>query len=375
VIHRIQLQEAKSYLLKNKALIIFGPRQVGKTTLVNLLLEGQKESILHLNGDNYDTRELLSKPNVSELKSIIGNTKILFIDEAQRISEVGLLIKIIVDQIKTVQVIATGSSAFDLAGKINEPLTGRKFEILLLPFSHTELVKDFGLLEEKRALEQRLIFGSYPEIVTSQQKTKLLKLLTDSYLYKDLFELEQLKKPILLQKLVKALALQVGSEVNANELGKLVGASSKTVEKYLTLLESAFVIFTLSSYSNNARNELKKSRKIYFYDNGILNAIVNNFNPLQNRTNVGSLWENYLLSERRKLLNIQEIDAEMYFWRTTQQQEVDYVEIHFDKILAFEFKWNEKQKARFSKTFTKAYPTAETTVIHKENYMEFLREV
>ena len=246
MIHRIQLQEAKSYLFKNKALIIFGPRQVGKTTLVNLLLEGQKESILHLNGDNYDTRELLSKPNVSELKSIIGNNTILFIDEAQRISEVGLLIKIIVDQIKTVQVIATGSSAFDLAGKIYEPLTGRKFEILLLPFSHTELVKDFGLLEEKRALEQRLIFGSYPEIVTSQQKTKLLKLLTDSYLYKDLFELEQLKKPILLQKLVKALALQVGSEVNANELGKLVGASNKTVEKYLTLLESTFVIFTLN---------------------------------------------------------------------------------------------------------------------------------
>lgn len=370
---RLQIAEAKDYLFKRKALIIFGARQVGKTTFAEQLLENVTEEILYLNGDNFDTRENLSKPNVSLLTNIIGDNKIVFFDEAQRIPNIGILIKIIVDQIKGVQVIATGSSAFDLANQLNEPLTGRKYKIQLHPFSYQELVNKLGFLEEQRNLEQRLIYGSYPEIVTdSKNAKKYLNLISNSYLYKDLFELEQLKKTTTLQKLVKALALQVGSEINANELSQLVGASNKTVEKYLLLLENAFVIFTLASFSKNVRNELKKSRKVYFYDNGIINAVTGNFNPLQNRNNVGALWENYLISERRKWLAINEKQVESYFWRTTQQQEIDYVEVDTDSINAFEFKWNATSKARFPKTFTKAYTNITTAVITPENYNDFL---
>jgi len=370
---RLQIAEAKDYLFKRKALIVFGARQVGKTTFAEQLLENVTEDILYLNGDNFDTRENLSKPNVSLLTNIIGDNKIVFFDEAQRIPNIGILIKIIVDQIKGVQVIATGSSAFDLANQLNEPLTGRKYKIQLHPFSYQELVNKLGFLEEQRNLEQRLIYGSYPEIVTdSKNAKKYLNLISNSYLYKDLFELEQLKKTTTLQKLVKALALQVGSEINANELSQLVGASNKTVEKYLLLLENAFVIFTLASFSKNVRNELKKSRKVYFYDNGIINAVTGNFNPLQNRNNVGALWENYLISERRKWLAINEKQVESYFWRTTQQQEIDYVEVDTDSINAFEFKWNATSKARFPKTFTKAYTNITTAVITPENYNDFL---
>lgn len=370
---RLQIAEAKDYLFKRKALIVFGARQVGKTTFAEQLLENVTEDILYLNGDNFDTRENLSKPNVSLLTNIIGDNKIVFLDEAQRIPNIGILIKIIVDQIKGVQVIATGSSAFDLANQLNEPLTGRKYKIQLHPFSYQELVNKLGFLEEQRNLEQRLIYGSYPEIVTdSKNAKKYLNLISNSYLYKDLFELEQLKKTTTLQKLVKALALQVSSEINANELSQLVGASNKTVEKYLLLLENAFVIFTLASFSKNVRNELKKSRKVYFYDNGIINAVTGNFNPLQNRNNVGALWENYLISERRKWLAINEKQVESYFWRTTQQQEIDYVEVDTDSINAFEFKWNATSKARFPKTFTKAYTNITTAVITPENYNDFL---
>jgi len=370
---RLQIAEAKDYLFKRKALIIFGARQVGKTTFAEQLLENVTEEILYLNGDNFDTRENLSKPNVSLLTNIIGDNKIVFLDEAQRIPNIGILIKIIIDQIKGVQVIASGSSAFDLANQLNEPLTGRKYEIQLHPFSYQELVDKLGFLEEQRNLEQRLIYGSYPEIITdSKNAKKHLNLISNSYLYKDLFELEQLKKTTTLQKLVKALALQVGSEFNANELSQLVGASNKTVEKYLMLLENAFVIFTLASFSKNVRNELRKSRKVYFYDNGIINAVTGNFNPLQNRNNVGALWENYLLSERRKWLAINEKQVECYFWRTTQQQEIDYVEVDTDFINAFEFKWNATSKARFPKTFTKAYTNITTAVITPENYNDFL---
>jgi hypothetical protein len=370
---RLQISEAKNYLFKKKALIVFGARQVGKSTFVELLLNEITEEVLYLNGDNFDTRDALSKPNVSLLKNIIGAHKIIFIDEAQRIPNIGILIKIIVDQIKGVQIIATGSSAFDLANHLNEPLTGRKYEIQLHPFSYNELVNHLGFLEEQRNLEQRLIFGSYPEIVIDPTNAKKhLNLITNSYLYKDLFELDQLKKTTPLQKLVKALALQIGSEVNANELSQLIGVSNKTVEKYLMLLENAFVIFSLPSLSKNVRNELKKSRKVYFYDNGVINSVIGNFNPLQNRNDVGALWENYLISERRKWLAINEKEVECYFWRTTQQQEIDYIEVDSNSINAFEFKWNNKGKNYFPKTFTRAYPEATTQFLDKENYHEFL---
>ena len=373
MVSRLQIKQAQDRLFKGKALIILGPRQAGKTTFTEQLLKAVNKSVLRLNGDNYDTLELLEKPNVGLLKNIIGNHEIIFIDEAQRIPSIGILIKIIVDQLKPVQVIATGSSSFDLSGKVNEPLTGRKYEIELLPFAYSELKNDSDFLSEKRLLEQRLIYGSYPEIVSNPAKTEEhLQLLTSSYLYKDLFALEKIQKPKTLEKLVKALALQVGSEVSMNELSKLIGVSNKTIDKYISLLEMAFVIFNLDSFSKNVRNELRKSRKIYFIDNGVLNAVIGNFNGLKNRNDHGALWENYLMSERRKALNLTMKKVNRHFWRTTQQQEIDYLEVTTNDMKAFEFKWSSTKSTRFSKTFLKAYPEATSKIITPDNYHEFL---
>lgn len=284
VIERLQIDYALKRMFKNKAFLVFGPRQTGKTTFVEKLLEKIDKPTLNLNGDDSDVREMLAKPNATQITQMLIGYEVLFIDEAQRISDIGLLLKIIVDRFKSVQVIATGSSAFELSGKVNESLTGRKYEMMLLPFSYAELIKDTDFLTEERLIEHRLIYGAYPEVINDPQNAEEnLKLFADSYLYKDLFALEQINKPALFQKIVKALALQVGSEVNFSEFAQLVKAHQKTVEKYIDLLEKAFVVFTLSSYSGNVRNEIKKNRKIYFYDNGIINSVTRNFNPLQNR--------------------------------------------------------------------------------------------
>ena len=364
MIVRTQLKYAQDRLFKGKALLIFGPRQAGKSTFVaQLLAQNSKKKVLQLNGDDDDTRELLAKPNSTKLKNIIGNNEILFIDEAQRIQDIGIVIKIIIDQLKTVQVIATGSSAFELANKTNEPLTGRKYEMHLFPFSFSELVNEFGFIEEKRQLEKRLIYGTYPEIVVNAHDAEEhIKLLANSYLYKDLFRLEQVSKPALLEKIVKALALQIGSEVNYNELSQLVQADNKTIEKYIDLLEKAFVVFRLPALNKNVRNEIKKGKKIYFYDNGIINAVSGNFSPIHKRTDVGQLWENYVISERRKYLFQHQLTYESYFWRTTQQQEIDYIELQKNNYLAVEIKWNPKTKVKFSTTFLDAYKHKELVV-------------
>jgi len=373
MINRIQLAKAKNYLFKGKALIIYGPRQSGKTTLSDLLLNEIDLPTLRLNGDEFDVREMLKEPNSSTLKRLIGKNKLLLIDEAQRIEGIGITLKIIVDQIKEVQLIATSSSSFELAGNISEPLTGRKYVLSLLPLCYQELVDHFGFLEEKRELKNRLIFGSYPEIVSKPTEAEEnIRLIAESYLYKDLLMLEQIKKPELLQKLVKALALQVGSETNVNELSQLLKASNQTIEKYIQLLEDAFVIFTLSSFSRNVRNELRKSRKIYFVDNGVMNAAKSDLNLWHLRQDKGVLWENYLISERRKKLNIIQSSGMQHFWRTTQRQEIDYVEIEKKQIKAYEIKWNPKKKANISKTFTGNYPKAEAGILNPENYFDFL---
>lgn len=373
MVSRSQIDYAKSRLFKGKALLVFGPRQVGKTTFVQNLIADLNKKTLSLNGDESDVLVLFENPNVTKLKSIIGDNEILVIDEAQRIANIGIVLKIIVDQIKSVQVIATGSSSFELANKLNEPLTGRKYEMFLYPLSFAEMVAHNGLLEEKRALENRLIYGSYPEIITNPIDAKEhIKLIANSYLYKDLFILDQVSKPVLLQKIVKALALQVGSEVNTNELSKLLQVDNKTIEKYIDLLEKAFVIFKLPALSNNVRNEIKKGRKIYFYDNGIINAVTGNFNPLAQRTDIGSLWENYIISERIKLLNIQQGEVNYYFWRTTQQQEIDYIEKSIDQILACEIKWNTKAKYKIPVTFSANYENVTSKIVSPENYEEFL---
>lgn len=374
MIVRKQLDYAIERLFRGKAFIVFGPRQTGKTTFVEQLLIKVNKKTLYLNGDDADTRENLAKPNAVQLRQMLEGYELVFIDEAQRINEVGLLIKIIVDRIKHVQVIATGSSAFELSGKINEPLTGRKYEMMLLPFSYAELINYNDFLTEERLFEQRLVYGSYPEVINNvKQAEEHLKLLADSYLYKDLFALEDVKKPQLFEKIVKALALQIGSEVNFSELAQLVKADQKTVEKYVDLLEKAFVIFSLTALSGNVRNEIKKGRKIYFYDNGIINAVTRNFNPIANRNDIGALFENYMIAERIKYLHQNQIDVASFFWRTTQQQEIDYIEKRGEELLAVEFKWNESKKVRIPVTFTQAYQNVKSMFVSKVDRGLFLK--
>ena len=360
---------------QGKAVIVYGPRQVGKTTLMKSLLDRHTEKWLLLNCDEQDVKDLLTHTTSSKLKASIGDHKHVLIDEAQRIVDIGITLKLFTDQIKDVQVIATGSSSFELANRVNEPLTGRKFEHFLFPLSIRELIGHTSFLEENRLLDRRLIYGYYPEIVTSQGgEQRLLQLLADSYLFKDLLSLENIKKPSLLYKILRALALQLGNEVSFNEIAQLVGADFQTVEKYIDLLQKAFIIFMLPAFSKNVRNEIRKSRKIYFYDCGIRNAIILNYRPLESRNDVGALWENFLISERMKMLTYTYETKEKFFWRTTQQQEIDYLEQDQMGLKAFEFKWNVKAKAKFPKTFTRNYE-AETKLITPANYQEFLDPV
>jgi predicted AAA+ superfamily ATPase len=358
-------------LFKGKAILIFGPRQSGKSTLVETILKDKDH--LYLNGDDADVRDILTNTTATKLKTVVGNKKILFIDEAQRIPNIGLTLKLFTDQIKDVQVIATGSSAFELSSQVNEPLTGRKYEFMLYPLSFAELVQHNGLVQEKRLLEHRMIYGYYPEIVTKNgEEAELLKLLAGSYLYKDLLMLEQIKKPLILEKLLKALALQVGSEISYHELGQTIGSDRKTVDKYIDLLEKTYVVFRLPAFSRNVRNEIKKGKKVYFYDCGIRNAIINNFKSLGSRTDIGALWENYVIAERVKFLRYHNLDITQYFWRTNQQQEIDLIEDDGEELSAFEFKWGTKGRIRFPQTFTENYVRSKTFGVTPANVEEFL---
>ena len=373
MIQRLLQSIIQNKLFKRKAILLFGPRQVGKSTLIETLIKAQNKRWLYLNGDDAEVRETLTNTSSVKLKGIIGNNEIVFIEEAQRIQNIGLTLKIITDQFKNIQAVASGSSAFELSSKVNEPLTGRKYEFMLYPLSFAEMVNHHGLIKEKGLLEHRLLYGYYPEIVTKPEEEKsLLKLLANSYLYKDLLILEQINKPVLLEKILKALALQIGSEVSYNELAQTVGADKGTVEKYIDLLEKAYVVFRLPALNRNVRNEIKKGKKIYFYDCGIRNAVINNFNSLNSRTDAGALWENFVISERIKFLRYNDFDTELFFWRTTQQQEIDLIEDNEGKLKAFEFKWGKNEKVRFPQTFTDNYKGAETFVISPRNVEEFL---
>jgi predicted AAA+ superfamily ATPase len=370
------LRSVQQQILKRlddkKAIVLLGPRQVGKSTLVNQLTDSNQT--LWLNGDDYDTRQSLVNAGLVRLKSVIGKNKFVVIDEAQRVENIGLCIKIIVDQIPGVKVIATGSSSFDLANKINEPLTGRKWEYRLFPISFQELVNHHGLLTEERNLENRLLYGSYPEVINQPNDAQsIVKSLADNYLYKDILTWERILKPEKLERLIQALAFQVGSEVSYNELGQICSMDKETVEKYIQLLEKAFILFRLNSFSGNLRNELKKSRKIYFYDNGIRNAVISQFSPLSSRNDVGALWENYLVSERQKRNHYQEHFWRTYFWRTTAKQEIDYIEAYNGQLHAWEFKWNSLSKKNpFTKTFVNQYHPSTTEVVNPSNYLDFL---
>ncbi|MEF8943610.1 MAG: ATP-binding protein [Desulfohalobiaceae bacterium] len=363
-------------LFQGKAIILLGPRQSGKTTLIQDVLERSGEKYLMLNADEPDVRELLEEASSARLRTIIGNSRLVCIDEAQRIPNIGLTLKLLTDQIPEVQAIATGSSSLELHSSIAEPLTGRKFEFTLPPLAFEELSNHHGLLQERRFLEHRLVYGSYPEVVISSgQEEELVRLLADSYLFKDLLTLEGIKKPSLLERIVKALALQLGSEVSLPEIARTAGADTHTVERYIDLLEKAFVLFRVPAYSRNVRNEIKKGRKIYFLDNGVRNAVIGNFLPLSSRTDTGALWENYLVAERRKMLANKGVNATAYFWRTTQQQEIDYIEERERSLLACEFKWNpNKKRSRFPTTFLRAYPQAQTRSITPSDYDLFLTQ-
>ena len=373
IIKRSLQETITGRLFKGKVIIVLGARQVGKTTLIEHILSDLDDPVIELNGDEADVRELLADTTSTQLRAIIGKNKIVFIDEAQRIRNIGLTLKLFADKLEDVQVIATGSSSFELTSKINEPLTGRKYQLRLFAPSCLEMVEHHGLLTENRLLEHRLVFGYYPEIITHPgEERELLQLLSDSFLYKDLLLLEDVTRPVLFEKLLKALALQIGSEVSFNELSRLTGANHQTVEKYIALLEKAFVIFRLPAFARNVRNEIRKGKKFYFYDNGIRNAIIKNFQLPGQRTDMGPLWENFLISERMKAIFQYNLDADRYFWRTTQQQEIDYIEESNQALTAWEFKWSNRKKARIPKTFSRAYPEARCSVVTPENFMEFL---
>lgn len=359
-------------LFKGKAIVLIGARQVGKTTLLQKLVKGQ-ENLIWLNGDDIEVRTMLQNVSTMKFKTLLGQNKIMVVDEAQRIENIGLKMKLITDNFKDVQLILTGSSSFDLANKINEPLTGRKWEYTLFPLSFGELANHNGTFDEIRHLPLRLVYGSYPDIINNPGDEKeILMQLTNSYLYKDILEWERIKKPDKLVRLLQALAYQAGSEVSLTELGNLVELDKNTVEKYITLLEQTQVIFRLSSLSRNMRNELKMSRKIYFYDNGIRNALISNFSDIDARNDIGALWENWMISELKKKRHYEQDYANTYFWRTTQQQEIDYIEEKDGHFTAYEFKWNPQKKAKISQTFLHAYPNTTIQTVNRDNFYEFL---
>jgi len=353
-----------------KAIIVAGPRQVGKTTLIESILESK--DYLLLNGDDPKTRTLLAEPNTEQIRSIIGKHKYVFIDEAQRISGIGLTMKIITDRFKDVQLFASGSSSFDLSNKLNEPLTGRKWEYQLFPISWEEYENHHGYLHAEQNIENRLLYGFYPDVLNNVgDEISILRNLVNSYLYKDILSFADIRKPDILDKLVQALALQIGSEVNYSELAQILSVDKNTVSKYIDILEKGYIIFKLSSFSRNVRNEIKTNKKIYFYDNGVRNMVIGNFNPIELRTDKGALWENFLISERMKQIEYKQSLSHSYFWRTRQQQEVDFVEENGGKIYGFEFKWQKKKNQRLPKTFTEAY-NAEAKVIDKANFRDFV---
>lgn len=355
---------------KGKAIMIIGTRQVGKTTLIQQQLEGTDYRFF--DGDDPTVRSLLDTPDTEKIRKLIGNKKVVFVDEAQRIKGIELTLKIITDQFKDVQLWISGSSSFTLYNELSEPLTGRKWEYEMLPVSWEEYENHTGYLKAEQQLENRLLYGFYPDVLNNPgDEVEILKNLVNSYLYRDILAYAEIRKPDVLEKLVQALALQVGSEVNYNELSQLTGIDRNTVQRYIDILEKGYVVFRLRSYSRNIRNEIKKSRKIYFYDNGVRNMVIGNFDDISLRADTGSLWENFLVSERLKQNKYKMTLARPYFWRTTQQQEIDYVEEVAQKLAAYEFKWNPGRKARIPKTFTEKYK-AETSIISRNNFRDFV---
>lgn len=358
---------------KEKVILIFGARQVGKTTLLKKITNKTDAKTVWLNADDSIVQSLFEKFSIHSFKSYIGNPGLVVIDEAQQLNDIGRCLKQLIDSGISYQLLVSGSSAFELRNKTSEPLTGRKWEYHLSPFSFREMADETNPLTEMQKLPLRLLYGMYPEVVTHEgDELQRLQLLMDSYLYKDVLMWQGLKKPEKIIQLLKALALQVGNEVNYNELSRLLKIDRETVEKYITILEQTYIIFRLPSFSANLRKELTKSRKIYFTDNGIRNILLGDFRPIGARQDIGVLWENFIISElwKKELNNM--LSSKFYFWRTSDQQEIDLIIEKNGMLNTYEVKWNSKAKARLSKTFSNNYPNSTFDVINNENFVEFL---
>ena len=369
-----QLKNLKKILSPNKVIVVFGPRRCGKTTLIKKFLEQIKQKYLFVTGEDITVKNYLSSQSLEKLKSFVGKNKLLVIDEAQKIKEIGLNLKLIVDHIKDIKVIVTGSSAFDLAKGVGEPLTGRKYTLKLFPLSQAEIGEIENKVETESNLENRLIYGSYPEIVITndnKERERYLKEIISSYLYKDILELDGLKHSDKIARLLQLLAFQIGKEVSYNELGTQLGISKNTAERYLDLLEKSFVIYKLIGFNRNLRKEISKNPRYNFYDNGIRNALINNFNPLDLRDDVGMLWENYIITERLKKQEYNQIFSNNYFWRTYQGQEIDFVEERKGELYGYEIKWRIK-KVKAPTNWQVNYKNAKYSLINKENYLKFI---
>jgi uncharacterized protein len=372
---RTILSQLEDQLFKGKVLILYGARRTGKTTLVKHLLAKYSEKSAYINCEQQEYKDALSTTNSELLAEFIGNRELIIFDEAQHIANIGLVLKVLVDTFPQVQFIATGSSSFELSGMVSEPLTGRSRQFLLLPFSLEEIGQSLNPIQIKANLPNFLRFGLYPQVFNSigDEKIEELTEISSNYLYKDLFQFEQIKKPDLLFKLLAAIALQTGSESSLNELAQITGTNVHTVKRYLELLEKSFVIFRLNSFSRNLRKELAKSQKIYFYDVGIRNAVIRNFNEMNLRSDVGGLWENFCISERLKFNHYHRRFVNTYFWRTYDQKEIDYIEERDGHLTCFEFKYAEGATGKFPAEFSATYPNSSFKVITPANFFELYR--
>lgn len=359
-------------LFKGHVIMVYGPRRVGKTTLVKQIQDNYTGTSLYLNCDEPDIRSSLSNKSSTQLASLIGSNTLVVIDEAQRVKNIGITLKLLVDQLPNIQIIATGSSSFELSNRIHEPLTGRHRDVYLHALSTEELLREHSAVEEHRLMERRLLYGNFPQIVIDPSSAEeTLRYIARDYLYKDVLEYQGIRNSDVLEKLLQALALQIGNQVSYTELASLLGIDKKTVEHYIRILEQAFVIFRLPSYSRNLRTELSKTRKIYFWDCGIRNAVLHSFQPTHLRSDLGQLWENYVVSERVKYLQNHNIQTASYFWRTYSQQEIDLVEEVDGALHGYEIKWK-KQKKKAPKSWIDAYPDATWSVISPDSYIPFV---
>jgi len=376
LIKRIIEDQVVNNLVANKVILLLGPRRVGKTVLIKQVINRLEESYLLLNGEDFNTQELLSRRSVQHYKNLLGKAKVLIIDEAQKIPEIGNILKLMIDEIDGLKILVTGSSAFDIDKVTGEPLTGRKKTFYMFPTFETEYNQIESIITKPDHIRERLIFGNYPELIhlkDKEDKTDYLKEMVNSYLLKDILAYDNIRNSDKILKLLRLIAFQIGNEVSHQELGKQLGMSKNTVEKYLDLLSKVFVLHRLNGFSRNLRKEVTKSNKWYFYDNGLRNLIIANMNPIELRNDVGELWENYVISERIKFQKYNRLLVNNYFWRTYDQQEVDWVEERNGKLFGYEFKWNPKRKVKAPKAWLGTYKEAEFQVVNSENYLEWIK--